>query len=141
MNEDKPHYTLPSSELAAWIEQQGLDQWWNVDGDPLLTSHLAFPCPGDELAAELYQINRPLVVFDPRKDHAAQGQSIDRSALDRLAARLGDNVQLTCEKPSWTNDRLFFLRWKDADEEWLLVEDDETSESSQADAAALQRKN
>ena len=54
---DEPYYTVPAGELAAWIEQQGDDTWWNVDGDSILTGILSFPSPGDELAAELRRIN------------------------------------------------------------------------------------
>jgi hypothetical protein len=42
---DEPHYTIASSELASWLEMQGTDRWWSVDGDPLLTGRLSLPCP------------------------------------------------------------------------------------------------
>src|SRR5579862_5803212 len=29
-----PHYQVSSTDLAAWLEDQG--RWWNVAGDPLL---------------------------------------------------------------------------------------------------------
>jgi hypothetical protein len=29
---DEPHYRISSSELAAWLEAQGTDRWWSVDG-------------------------------------------------------------------------------------------------------------
>lgn len=45
---DKPHYKLPGSVLADWIECQS-DKWWSVDGDPVLGSVVDFPCPSDEL--------------------------------------------------------------------------------------------
>jgi hypothetical protein len=57
-----PHYAISSAELGAWIAEQGTDRWWNVDGDPLLTGSLSFPCPGDELAEELRRIDRLLLV-------------------------------------------------------------------------------
>jgi hypothetical protein len=41
---DEPYFRLPARELAAWIEQQGADTWWNVDGDSILTGRLSFPC-------------------------------------------------------------------------------------------------
>jgi hypothetical protein len=47
-----PHYEVPSVELASWLEGLGPDRWWNVDGDPLLTGRLRFPCPAAGLAAE-----------------------------------------------------------------------------------------
>src|SRR5262249_30037535 len=57
-----PHYELPSAELAAWLEERGPDRWWNVDGDPLLTGRLTFPCPARHLAAALRSIPRPLLI-------------------------------------------------------------------------------
>ena len=60
---DEPFYTLPAGELAAWIEQQGGDTWWNVDGDSILTGKLSLPSPGDELAEEIRRINRLLLLL------------------------------------------------------------------------------
>ena len=136
----EPHYMIASSELAAWLEGQGTDRWWNVDGDPLLTGRLSFPCPADELADELRRINRMLLVQDRRKDPSGRGERIVAQDLDGLATRLGDNVQTNGTKPAWANDRVFFLCWADRGDEWLLAEDEETTESSRADAAQGARK-
>ena len=35
----------------------------------------------------------------------------------------------------WVDDRLFFLCWDDRGDDWLLVEDEETAESSRLDAS------
>jgi hypothetical protein len=122
-----PHYEVPSSELAAWLEQQGEDRWWNVDGDPLLTGRLTFPCPADELAAELRQINRPLLVQAKKDDAGAKGQPVHRDKLNELVEHFG-------------RDRLLYLCWKEAPygwlREWLLVEDSVATEQSKADEAA-----
>src|SRR5262245_46068768 len=85
-----PHYEVPSVELAAWLEGQGKHRWWNVDGDPLLTGRLTFPCPAARLAAELKKINRPLLVQARKGDAGARGQTID-------TAKLGDTVALLAE--------------------------------------------
>jgi hypothetical protein len=135
---DEPHYKIASSELAAWLEGQGTDRWWNVDGDPLLTGRLSFPCPADELAAELRRINRTLLVQDRRKSPSGRGEPIVARDLDGLVTRLGENVQTNGTEPSWAKDRLFFLCWEDRGDEWLLVEDEETTERSRADAAVAQ---
>jgi hypothetical protein len=135
---DQPHYSIASSELAAWLESQGTERWWNVDGDPLLTGRLSFPSPADELATELRRLDRMLLVQDPNKNPAAQGQPITARELDALVTRLGDNVETKGARPPWVNDRLFFLCWKDRGEEWLLVEDEETSARSLEDAAIAQ---
>ena len=133
---DEPHYRIASSELAAWLEAQGTDRWWTVDGDPLLTGRLSLPCPADELADELRRINRTLLVRDRRKPPAGRGEQIVARDLDGLAARLGENLQTNGTPPPWASDRLFFLCWEEREDEWLLVEDEETTERSRADAVA-----
>jgi hypothetical protein len=138
---DEPFYTLPAGELAAWIEQQGGDTWWNVDGDSILTGILSFPCPGDELADELRRINRLLLVQDPQKRREASGQEVDRTALDGLVDYLGKNASIAADrKPAWTNDRLLYLCWHGSDAEWLLVEDLETTQNSRNDLAVNGKK-
>ena len=116
---------------------QGTDRWWNVDGDPLLTGRLSFPCPADELATGLRRINRTLLVQDRRKPPSGRGDRIMAQDLDGLVTRLGDNVPPNGTRPAWANDRLFFLDWADRGDEWLLAEDDETTARSRADAVAL----
>jgi hypothetical protein len=135
---DEPHYTIAAAELADWLEGQGTDRWWTVDGDPLLTGRLSFPCPADELAAELRRINRTLLVQDRRPTAPGQGERIQARDLDALVTRLGDNVQAKGTKPAWANDRLLFLCWEDRGDEWLLVEDGETTERSREDATVAQ---
>ena len=135
---DQPHYRIESSQLADWILQQGEDRWWNVDGDALLTGRLSFPVPGDELAAELKRISRMLLVQDRRKPPSGHGELITAQNLDALATRLGDNVGTSGPVPSWAKDRLFILGWEGSEDEWLLVEDEETTERSREDAAIAQ---
>jgi hypothetical protein len=135
---DESHYRIASSELATWLEAQGVDRWWNVDGDPVLTGRLSLPCPADELAAELRRINRTLLVQDRRKPPTGGGEQIVARDLDGLATRLGDNVQTNGAKPAWANNRLFFLCWEDHGDEWMLAEDEETTQRSREDAAVAQ---
>lgn len=123
----EPHFETSSAELATWIEKQGPAVWWNVDGDPILTDRLEFPCPGDELAEALRQLDRSLLIQDPKRREEARGQTVGAAELDSLADRLGRNVGHSGEKPSWADDRIFYCCWKDANDEWLLVEDRETS--------------
>ena len=131
----EPHFKIPSPALADWLERQGVDRWWNVDGDPLLTGRLSFPCPADELAAELRRLNRTLLVQDRSKSPSGRGQAITAQELDTLVTRLGDNVAVNGARPGWVNDRLFSLCWEDRGDDWLLVEDEETTERSRQDAA------
>lgn len=127
---------ISSIELAMWIEGQGEDIWWNVDGDPLLTGQISFPCPANELANELRRLNRPLLVHSRSKAAIPEGTVIDHIQLERFVSRLGDNIQLKGGRPAWMHDRVIPLSWKNDPErvEWLLIEDDETSESSRADS-------
>ena len=75
-----------------------------------------------------------LIVQGRPEDAAGRGQEITASDLDQLVTRLGDNAQITGAPPPWTNDRLFFLCWIGQEDEWLLVEDQETTERSREDA-------
>ena len=130
-----PHYELPSAELAAWLEAQGKDRWWNVDNDPLLTGRLEFPCPADELAEELRRINRPLLV--QAKGAEAKGQRVDRTQLDPAVSRFYENIHTNGhEHPPWAADRFLYLCWKGSGNEWLLAEDSVTTEQNKADEAA-----
>jgi hypothetical protein len=125
-----PHYEILSSELATWLLEQGEDRWWNVDGDPLLTGRLTFPCPASELAEELRKINRPLLVQAKKDDIEAKGQRVGKDKLNDLVSHFAENMKVfgTGEMPPWGGDRLLYLRWKGAPDEWLLAEDSETTE-------------
>jgi hypothetical protein len=140
----RPHYELPAAELAAWLEAQGNDCWWSVDGDPLLTGRLDFPCPADELAAELRQIGQPLLVQARTEDSEAKGQKIDRNKLDAVAGKIADNLHLRREgqSPAWSDDRLLYLCWKESTIDWLLCEDSEACQQMQeSDGKAVEAAN
>ena len=70
---DKPHYTLPATILASWIEKQP-DRWWSVDGDPRLTAVVDFPCPSDELAPAIRRIGKDLLLYDKTAASKAHGE-------------------------------------------------------------------
>jgi len=130
-----PHYELPSIELAKWVEAQGLDCWWNVDGDPLLTGLVSFPCPGDELVTELRRLNRPLLVQVDKAD--ARGEPIDAGRIDGVVSRLREAFTLRpgAPEPRWANDRFLYLCWKGSPVEWMLVEDSVATQDSLNDYA------
>jgi hypothetical protein len=132
-----PHYEIASSELAAWLEEQGKDRWWSVDGDPLLTGRITFPCPAEELAGELRKINRPLLVQAKKDDAGAKGQPIGKDKLNELLRRFAEDLQVSGEgqMPPSNGDRLLYLCWKGAPDEWLLVEESEITEQAKADEA------
>jgi hypothetical protein len=130
-----PHYEIASPELAEWLEQQGKDRWWIVDGDPLLTGLLEFPCPADELAPELRRLDRAILV--QAKTSEAKGQQIDRNQLDRLVSRFYENTHTSGhEYPPWARDRFLYLCWKLSGNEWMLAEDSVTTRQNQADVAS-----
>jgi hypothetical protein len=79
-----------------------------------------------------------LLVQDRRKAPSGRGEPITAGDLDPLATRLGDNVQTNGPTPPWSKDRFFVLCWDGTDDEWLLVEDEETTERSRQDAAIAQ---
>jgi hypothetical protein len=130
-----PHCEIPSSELAAWLEEQGKEQWWNVDGDPLLTGRMTFPCPAEVLAGELREIDRPLLVQAKREDTGARGQPIGKEKLNEVVGHFAENVHIFGEGeiPRWSGDRLLYLCWKGSSNEWLLAEDSETTKQMQAE--------
>lgn len=105
-----------------------------MDGDPLLTGRLDFPCPAAELAAELRQIGQPLRVQARKEDTGAKGQKIDRDKLDTVAAKIADNLHLIRggQLPAWSGDRLLYLCWKGSTNDWLLCEDSEAAKQMQA---------
>lgn len=135
---DSPHYELPSTELAAWIEQQGDDTWWCVDGDPDLTSLIPMPCRGEDLARELRHLNRLLLVQATPVAPDAAGQLIARDRLDMLVVRRGAGIHLKGPHRPWMDNRELYLCWKGSAEEWLLCEDRETTEAERAEAVLQQ---
>ncbi len=129
-----PHYEIPSTELAHWLETEAANSWWNVDGDPLLTGRIPFPCPTDELVPELHRINRPILVQATKGDTAAKGQRIDAGKLAHLVTQFASNIHSSGPQPNWVNDRLFYLCWKGSKFEWLLYEDSVTADQFRRDA-------
>ena len=124
-----PHYEVPAVELASWLELQDPERWWNVDGDPLLTGRLTFPCPAKTVAAQMRNIGRPLLLQAKKDDSEAKGQVIGRDKLDAVVDRLANNIHLIRgeDTPPWSEDRILYLCWKGSINEWLLAEDSETT--------------
>jgi hypothetical protein len=116
----EPHFKLMPQVLAGWLERQAPESWWSVDGDPILTERLHFPCPSDELAMELRRLNKPLLLLATRNRKDADGRELEDRDLDQLA------------KVDDLRDRAFQLCWEDAKPEidWVLCEDVEVGQSS-----------
>lgn len=116
-------HSISANDLAKWIDQLGADRWWTVDGDPLLTGRVSFPCSGDELAEEIRTVNLPLVVFEETNEVKVTGP-VDTTNLGQLA------------RPAWgigsfaeefaahrARARMLVLAWQRSPHlEWLLVE-------------------
>jgi hypothetical protein len=109
---EKPHYTLSAASLAGWIESQP-ETWWSVDGDPLLTGTVDFPCPSDELAPAIRKEGKDLLLYDRTPASRAHGEPIAGEKLDGLA-----------DRNNRRRARIFLLNWIDSDIDWLLVEDE-----------------
>jgi hypothetical protein len=126
---DQWHYEIDASELASWIEKQGANTWWAVDGDTYLASRVPTPCRGDELATVLRRSGRPLLVSTCEKN--ANGQLITCNELDRIANTLGNiySIDPSIANPEWASDRCFWLSWKGDDAEWLLTYDSAATEA------------
>jgi hypothetical protein len=140
---DGPHYEIASTELAAWLEAQQPPRWWNVDGDPLLTGRMYFPCSAALLAKELRKLNRPLLVQAKPDDTRARGELVSRDKIDELVERFADNLHAPQggPLPPWGEDRFLLLCWKQTPDEWLLAEDSETTDEVATDGTtALDRK-
>ena len=132
-----PHYEIPSRELAGWLDDQGENTWWNVDGDPLLTGMMIFPCPSVALGAALRKINQPLLVQARQDDAEAKGQIIGKEKLNDVVGRFSENLHVQGDAPAWGGDRLLYLCWKgkpdEAPPEWLLAEDSEAKQQLAVD--------
>jgi hypothetical protein len=109
---DKPHYVLPATTLARWVESQP-DRWWSVDGDPRLTGLVDFPCPGEELAPALRKVGKDLLLYDKTPGSTAHGETVEAGRLKDLADTSNRRRRMT-----------YLLTWADSDEDWLLVEDE-----------------
>jgi hypothetical protein len=105
-----PYYTIKAEDLAEWLDNQP-KAWWIVDGDPVLTSFVDFPCPSGELSAELRRIGKPLRMFDPRTDSKAHGESVRLEQLKDIADTANNS-----------RARTYLLCWDGDDIQWLLAE-------------------
>ena len=121
--EQGSYLEIVAEELAKWLCQTP-DLYWTVDGDPVLSGILSFPCPGDELADALRKIDNSLMVLDREARLQEQVGPISFSDLDSLV-----------EKEE-LDARVLQFRWNDSDIEWLLIEDAETSESASDEVAS-----
>ena len=110
-----PSSTITSRRLADWLNQYMPQRWWLVDGDPLLTGQLSFPCSSEELAAELERINGLLRIVDLRDRSPILAELIeDIQDLDKFGIPSIDD-----------QEQVFQLRWLEPvpGPYWFLVDD------------------
>lgn len=130
--EDNPRYGFEAEEVAEWLDRRGKrwkeqhdeDLYWTVDGDPRLGSVLFVPCPTDELAEQVRKIGERLRVVDPRGPTRPAGGGANRPTLDQLLEEDELGVPVLA------------LAWNDSDNIFLLIEDEETSDSINREARA-----
>ena len=128
---------VSAAVMADWIEQQGADRWWTVDGDPVLTGRLSLPCPGDELANELRIVNLPLIVFS-EANGAASIAPLDTERLDAFVRYWGAAQSIESGGTHQSGARMLVLAWqRTPDSEWLLLEDLETTKSESVEMASM----
>lgn len=101
---------------------------------------MSIPAPGDELAPLIRRIGRPLLVQDPRPNPAGKGETIGRAQLDELVRYWGDNGRIAGARPSKMSARILVLCWKGSGDEWLLIEDVETTASERAEMEKLKKE-
>ena len=105
-----PYYRIKAEELADWLDGQPA-AWWIVDGDPVLTSRVDFPCPSEELSAESPRVAKPLRLFDPRTDSTAHGEAVRVEQLEDIA-----------DTDNNSRAKTYLLCWDGDDDQWLLAE-------------------
>lgn len=123
MNEVKPHVVVPSRTLADWLDGQP-ETWWNVDGDPLLTSEIDFPCPNDELAEGFRKHDRNLLIFTKNLNTVNPHDNLRASDLEGL---------VDTDNPG--REKYILAAWSGSDIEWLLSEDKDMAEEARRMAA------
>lgn len=120
MISEQSHYRISAGVLADWLERQTDPSWWSVDGDPILTERLNFPCTHDELAGALRAIGQPLLLLSSDLDAATVSREVNADDVDRIAI------------VDTSGNRVLQLCWAHVKPEvdWLLCEDIGVSEFS-----------
>lgn len=94
---------VDADAFAAWLEAQGGDRLWTVDGDVGLAGRLILPCPGPDLAAELRRrSDSRLRIFAP-SGTTRNGQGIEAYADDSTGSPIFE--------VAWILDGRAGVRW------------------------------
>jgi hypothetical protein len=116
MTEKMRSISIPSRKLAKWLDGQP-GSWWNVDGDPLLTSEVDFPCPNEELAEALRKHDNDIILFAGNNVKIGVRTDWDSLEIDDLT-----------DTENRRKEKTLLAAWKGSDIEWLLSEDKEMAE-------------
>jgi hypothetical protein len=115
------HYDIDVGELAAWLEAQGRDRLWAIDGEHDIAGEISVPCTAEDLAQALRRHAGTVRVYaSPENEPAGP---LNRQNLESVAEHDGDA-------------RAFRLAWTDgesAGDSWDLVEDTIAAESMSQD--------
>jgi len=115
--------------LAEYLsERYRMDRmWWALDNEHFLSQLIDVPCPGDELAAKLRDIQRedilPLCLSSPKADSEPRDLQGLKNLIFVAATKLADG---TSEIP---------FRWTTDGEIWLLAEDPSARDEFDTDPA------
>jgi len=104
-------FLIPSREVAQWLDSQP-DSWWMVGQDDLLISRINFPCPSDELAEVLREVDKNLTIYTDKTIGIEDGLQIDSRVFPLLA-----------ETRNRYENRVFLASWQASNKKWLLSED------------------
>lgn len=108
---DMPHYSLKSSTLIEYLAANP-EKWWSVDGDHTFECSLCFPCPSDEIIAEIRESD-DFWLLDFTPGSLAAGEIATVATFDLIADTNNNGKHET-----WALSR------KNSKERWLLMEDD-----------------
>ena len=109
MTKLEPLHDVDTAALAAWLEAQGDETWWNIDGDVQLTELLRLPCPASELAEVLRKLARKKV-------------RVLGDASKRARVKPGPDVFDALVEDEG-GARVLYLTWGDPEAVWVLAED------------------
>jgi hypothetical protein len=122
MSTVKHQFVISSQELARWLDSQP-GTWWFVGRDDLLISRVNFPCPSDELAEELREIGKNIIIYTDKMIGIEDGREIDSEVLPLLA-----------DTENRYRNRDFLACWQGSNKKWLLTEDKWAAEALTHDA-------
>jgi hypothetical protein len=111
MSTVRHQFVISSRELANWLDSQP-DCWWVAGPDDFLISRTNFPCPSDELAEVLRQVDKNIIIHTDKTIGIEEGRQIS-----------GHELPLLADTQNRYQNRDFLASWEGSDKEWLLTED------------------